>query len=197
MFLLKSNSTQTQWRRSVVTGLPHSMSRRTTLVLIAAIFASCLAKAHTPYKQWVVYRKKHLLIGTDKSIEGSYPLGERLASVLAAYLPESRARASRAPNSERIASLLATGQLDIALLPRQQAVALTHGEPPFTDYGPIELQTLYVVGDFLLVCRADFPEQHAYLVTETLVQNISETPTPLIEPGIPLHRGSKNYFLDH
>jgi TRAP-type uncharacterized transport system substrate-binding protein len=173
------------------------MSRRTTLVLIAGIFASCLAKAHTPYKQWVVYRKKHLLIGTDKSIEGSYPLGEQLASVLAAYLPESRARAARAPNSERIASLLATGQLDIALLPRKQAVALTDGEPPFTDYGPIELHALYVIGDFILVCRADFPEQHAYLVTETLVQNISKTTAISIEPEIPLHPGSKNYFLDH
>ena len=195
--MLKNNSAQTQWRRVVVTGLPYSTSRRTTLVLVAGIFVSCLANAHTPYKQWVVYRKKHLLIGTDKSIEGSYPLGEQLAAVLAAYLPESRARASRAPNSERIASLLATGQLDIALLPRQQAVALTHGEPPFTDYGPIELQTLYVIGDFLLVCRTDFPEQHAYLVTETLVQNISKTQAISIEPEIPLHPGSKIYFLDH
>ena len=164
---------------------------------MVGIFLSSLAKAHTPYKQWVVYRKKHLLIGTDKSIEGSYPLGKQFASILAVYLPESRARVARAPNSERIASLLTTDQLDVALLPRRQAVALAHGDPPFTDYGPIDLRVLYVDGNFLLVCRADFPEQHAYLVTETLVQNISKTLGISLEPEIPLHPGSRNYFLDH
>lgn len=164
---------------------------------MVGIFLSSLAKAHTPYKQWVVYRKKHLLIGTDKSIEGSYPLGKQFASILAVYLPESRARVARAPNSERIASLLTTGQLDVALLPRRQAVALAQGDSPFADYGPIELRTLYVNGDFLLVCRADFPDQHAYLVTETLVRNISKKLDVSLGSEIPLHPGSLNYLLDH
>lgn len=194
---LKNKLALSQWRLPVVTGSSRSVSRRTALGLMVGIFISSLAKAHTPYKQWVVYRKKHLLIGTDKSIEGSYPLGKQFASILAMYLPESRARVARAPNSERMASLLVTGQLDVALLPRRQAVALAHGDPPFTDYGPIELRTLYVNGDFLLVCRADFPDQHAYLVTETLVQNISKKLDVSLESEIPLHPGSSNFLLDH
>lgn len=194
---LKNKPALSQWRLTVVTGSTCPVSRRTALGLIVGIFLSSLVKAHTPYKQWVVYRKKHLLIGTDKSIEGSYPLGKQLASILVVYLPESRARVARAPNSERMASLLTTGQLDVALLPRRQAVALAHGDPPFTDYGPIELRTLYVNGDFLLVCRTDFPDQHAYLVTKTLVQNISKKPQLSLESEIPLHPGSRNYLLDH
>ena len=178
-------------------GPSREVSRRTALGLIAGIFVSQLATAHTPYKQWVVYRKKHLLIGTDKSIEGSYPLGKQLAEILANHLPESRARVARTPNSERMASLLATGQFDVALLPRGQAVAMARGDPPFTDYGPIELRTLYAKGNFLLVCRAEFSEEHAYLVTQTLLQNVNKTLNIPLESEVPLHPGSHNYFSDH
>ena len=46
--------------------------------------ASCLligrAAAHTPYRQWDVYRQKHLLIGTCRADPDSYPLGKRLVA---------------------------------------------------------------------------------------------------------------------
>ena len=41
-----------------------------------------------------------------------------------AHLPESRARASRAPDPRRLASLLGTAQFDVAILSLDDAAAL-------------------------------------------------------------------------
>lgn len=184
-----SNNTKAAARR---------VSRRAALGLLAALFAGRLAHAHTPYQQWVVYRKKHLLIGTDKSVAGSYELGKQLVAVLADKLPASRARVARAPNSIRVASLLATRQFEVALLPRDQAVALSTGARPFGDYGPLDLRTLFESDRFLLVCLEDFPDQHAFLVTSTLAQhNVDQRISkPVEEPPLPWHNGSAA-FLQH
>lgn len=152
--------------------------------------------AHTPYKQWVVYRKKHLLIATDRSTEGSYELGKTLAATLKDRLPDSRARVARAPDSRRIASLLATSQFDVALLTRGEAVALTRGEMPFEGYGPVDLRTLYSSGRFVLISRADFPPEHAYLVTEALMESFGVDQELAIDTGVPIHPGSAEYLTD-
>jgi len=164
------------------------------LGLLAGGLLVGVSRAHTPYQQWVVYRKKHLLIATDKSVEESYPLGRQLAAILAEQLPHSQARVARAPNSIRIASLLATGQFDVALLPSLQAVALMRGDPPFGDYGPLELRALFAVDDFLLICRQNFPVEHAYLVTSTLMQHTEANFHEIGELEIPLHPGSREFL---
>ena len=105
-------------------------------------------------------------------------------------------RVARAPNSTRIASLLATGQFDVALLPSLQAVALEQGRPPFASYEAMALRSLFASGDFLLVCRPDFPEEHAYLVTSILVHNSDQKIDSTFEFLIPLHPGSRAYLLD-
>ena len=43
------------------------MNRRHALRLSVAAVATLLLSGHTPYGQWVVYRKKHLLIGCHKA----------------------------------------------------------------------------------------------------------------------------------
>ena len=192
-----SNSCQTPARRPTsVAGAGRALSRRAACGLLAGLITAGLAEAHTPYQQWVVYRKKHLLIGTDKSVKGSYPLGKQLAAVLAEKLPTSQARVARAPNSTRIASLLATGQFDVALLPSRQAVALVQGQPPFAPYEAMELRSLFTSGDFLLVCRPDFPEEHAYLVTSTLAHYVDKEFATAVELLILLHTGSRAFLLD-
>ena len=44
-------------------------TRRQVLRLGGALAAAVLLSGHTPYGQWVVYRKKHLLIGCHKADE--------------------------------------------------------------------------------------------------------------------------------
>jgi hypothetical protein len=178
-------------------GRPRRLTRRAVLQGGAAIAASLLAAAHTPYEQWVVYRKRRLLIGCSRAEPESYDLAKAVAAALLERLPESQAGVSRAPDKFRLASLLSTDQMDVALLLRDDALALARGRAPFRDYGAVPLAVLYAFGDYLLISRADFPEHHAYLVARALnaapagVPNGGLPPDGLTDP--PAHPGTLAY----
>ena len=142
--------------------------RRGVLRATLAGGALIVLDAHTPYQQWQVYRQKHLLIGTSKADAPTYPLGQRIAALLAERLPASRARVTRAPDPWRLASLLTTGQLEVVLLGADDARALRVGAAPYEAFGPTELRALYRVGDHWLVVRPDFPDHHAWQVVAAL-----------------------------
>lgn len=160
--------------------------------------AFVLLMAHTPYRQWVVYRKRHLIILTGKTDGSAYKLGKRVAEVLATALPASKARVTRAPYMERIGSLLSTKQLDVALLSRPAAVALLQGQPPFVGYGPMPLRRIMALGPYVLVCRDDFPAQHAYLVAQALNDHRAELAAPTgandHTAAVPAHPGALAYL---
>lgn len=154
---------------------------------------------HTPYRQWQVYRQRHLLIGTSKADAPTYPLGQRIAGLLATHLPESSARVTRGPDPWRLASLLTTGQLEVALLSASDVAALRDGRPPFAAFGRTELNALFAFGDYVLVCRPDFPAHHAYQVVQTLSENaavidgarfIDASASP-----VSIHAGARAYAL--
>ncbi len=144
------------------------MDRR--LLLRAALLggAALLLQGHTPYRQWVAYRKRRLLIGSSKTDPASYRLSKQVAETLITNLPASRARASRAPNPWRLASLLATDQLDVGIFSADDATALAQGSAPLEDFGGLDLRVLFGFEGHFLVSRPDFPPRHAYLVSETL-----------------------------
>jgi hypothetical protein len=179
------------------------LSRRSALRLSVVATASLLAGGHAPYGQWGVYRRRYLLILTSRSDPTSYEFGSRLAAILAERLPDSRARVSRAPHNERIASLIASKQMDLALMLRGDAAALRDGAPPFTGYAPVALRAIIGVGDYLLVCRDDFPARHAWLICDALTKDRDAVPLPLVPPaasaeapeaGVPVHVGAEAYF---
>jgi hypothetical protein len=147
------------------------MRRRAVLQAGLVASACVVTAAHTPYRQWQVYRRKHLLIGTSKADAPTYPLGQKIAEVLATYLPESSARVTRGPDPWRLASLLTTGQLEVALLSQSDVAALRDGFAPFEAFGPTELDALFAFEGYLLVCRPDFPAHHAYRVVQTLSEH--------------------------
>lgn len=168
------------------------MRRRAVLEAGFALAAWLTTSAHTPYGQWAVYRSRHLLVLTEKTDPPSYALGKRVAAILATWLPTSSARVARAPYARRVASLISTGQLDVAVVSREKAAALRAGRPPFEEFAPVPLRTLADLGPYLLVCREDFPARHAWLVARTL----SEHREGLPEAGrhgpvpVPLHPGA-------
>ncbi len=86
-----------------------SLTRRSLLTGLVALAPA--ADAHTLYNQWIVYRRKTLLIGSHRKDMGTYARALQLAEALGHLLPEAAARAARAPHPERLASLLATRQL--------------------------------------------------------------------------------------
>jgi len=181
---------------------PAGVGRRGVLRTLAVAGALVIGAGHTPYRQWVVYRKRHLLILTNRADPPSHPLGTRVAEVLAAELPESRARVARAPSGERIASLISTGQLDVALMRRGEARALLEGTAPLAGYGPVALRALTTLGAFVLVCRDDFPERHGYLVARALAPHrpallaLAPEAAPDAPPPVPLHPGAAAHYAE-
>jgi len=123
---------------------------------------------HTPYNQWNVYRQKHLLILTSKADPEGYALGQRIAETLLERLPSSKARVTRAPDLARVASLIATKQLDVAVLRRDDARAMILGAPPFASFGGVPLRVVADFGTHILVSRDDFPAAHAYRIAAAL-----------------------------
>ncbi len=171
--------------------------RRFARIAVAGVAWFALS-GHTPYGHWTVYRKKHLLIGSSRSDPPSFALAERIAATLLRHLPESRARASRAPDLRRIASLLASDQWQVSVLRRQDAADIAAGRGPFASVGAVPLRRLFALGEYLLVCRADFPDRHAWLVAAALAENAREIPGAAALDGngtaIPAHPGARAYL---
>ena len=169
------------------------MRRRTCLHASLLALAWLATGGHTPYGQWQVYRRRHLLIGTSRADPASYPLGQRIAHVLATNLPESSARVARGPDAWRLASLLTSEQFEVILLTADEVTALRYGRPPFEAFGATPLRSLFSFGDHWLICRPDFPGHHAWLVVETLAIHgdlmLGGSPPDPARSPVTLHEG--------
>jgi hypothetical protein len=172
------------------------VSRRTLLAGLSCLLVGRAAGAHTPYKQWQVYRRRHLLIGTCRADPESYPLGKRLAAILASEVPESEAKVTRAPNQQRLASLITTGQLELVVLTFGEAVALASGNEPFAEFDPYPLRLVFQLDGYGLVCGKEFPARHAWLVTRALAQRlpVSNGLAAPDDSGLAVHEGSRAYL---
>ena len=179
--------------RGDVRGRSRRLARRHVLRLGGGLAAVVLLCGHTPYGQWVVYRKKHLLIGCHKDDPETYALAKRVVAELATHLPAAKARPARAPDARRLASLLGTAQMDVAILSAGDAAAMAAGSGRFEPYGAIDLRLLTPVGDRLLICRQDFRERHAWLVTGALTGTAVAT-AGRDESTIPWHPGSRAFL---
>ncbi len=177
------------------------MDRRTLLCGAAALAALWLqalpARAHTPYRQWDIFRRRYLQILTAESDPAGDAVGDLWVAQLRQRLPESRAMVSRARDLRRIASLLKTNQAKLAVLSHADARAITQGQPPFEEFAPLPLQILVDDGTFLLATREDLPLYHGYAITAALME---EKPARLSVPldgrfGMPAHPGARAVAL--
>lgn len=146
-------------------------NKRRVLGLILAGAVTCAAPAfgHTPYGQWVVYRQKHLLVGAHRGDGRTYDLAKAVVAGLERELPAAEARVARGPRPERIAALMGTGQLFLAVLSTDEADRMARAEAPFDRYRPTPVHALADLGDgYVLFAAPDFPEDHARLVVQAL-----------------------------
>ena len=116
---------------------------------LAAGACAPAANAHTMFNQWVVYRQKHLLIGCHRKDLTTYELSLQLAETLGHLLPEAAARPARAPHPERLASLLGTRQLELALLSVETAQGIKAGSGRFAPYGTVPLTAVTAVDGYV------------------------------------------------
>ena len=176
------------------------LSRRNTARLIAATMAMVAVGAHTPYGQWTVYRQRNLFIVASRTDPHAVVLADALAVGLARELPESHARMTRASDPVRIASLLATGQLDVAIVSRSEAAGMSSGSGAYRAVGPVPIRTLAELGAHFFVTVETFKKRHAYLLAAAVEHLRSSLPVaaeatssqPLMlpeHPGAAAYRG--------
>lgn len=160
-------------------------------------------QGHTPYRQWEVFRKGRLVVVATAEDPAAVGLAEAVAAVLAAHLPESRAMMTRASQTRDLLSLLATRQLDVALLALRDARAAAEGRAPASQ--PVPLGTLVALGAHVLVCREEVPAARVLEIVRTLAEHwkdsappglASPTPPDLAEPPPP-HAAAREYWQDH
>ena len=118
---------------------------------------------------------------------------------LALELPESHARATRATDAVRIASLLATGQLDVAIVARADAAAILAGSGAHNSVGPVPLCALAGLGEHLLVTVESFKARHAFLLARAVDHLRMSLPltaaaTELKSLPLPMHPGAAAYW---
>ncbi len=169
-------------------------TRRSFLALaLAGVTAPAIA--HTPYNQWVVYRQKHLLVGAHRGDLKTYELAQAVVAGLKDVLPEAQARVARGPRPERIASLIGTGQLFLAVMSMEEADRMAKAEAPFEGYRPTPVTALADLGEgYVLYAAPEFPDDHAHLVTAAVVEaELGANPLPL---GLRLHTGAAAFWSD-
>ena len=141
--------------------------------LTGALIAACAPEicAHTPYRQWKVLRERFLLVHSTRSDPVSDSIAEQLVAILDEVLPTARAMVARAPDEQRIASLMTTGQAVLSVMRSDEAGDLYLGRGAFHDFEGDQLRWLVAIGDHRLVTVASFPQHHAWLVTAALSEN--------------------------
>jgi len=126
---------------------------------------------------------------------GWYIEKSRTVEHLGEHLPAARSRVARAPNPGRLASLLGTDQLYLAILGYDDAIAMRAGSGSFSPYGQVPVQQLRGMSDtHVLIAHADFPLHHAWLVSEALsdLQRVDSLTLASTE-HLPQHPGAELY----
>jgi hypothetical protein len=169
------------------------MKRREFLLLFALALAASPARAHTPYGQWKLLRQRYLLIHSTRTDASSDAIAERLVATLKRLLPKANALVARAPDLQRIASLLTTGQAVLAVMRPNEAARLFKGEAPFGAFFGGRLRIVLHVEDHLLVSVVDFPAHHAWLLAAALTEeatSVSNSVPSEAVLGVPVHAGA-------
>ena len=179
------------------------MSRRHILQAALAVAGAVLLAGHSPYRQWYVYRGKHLVVVASATDAEASRLADALAAQLAAEIPQSQAVPAEARSIRDVVQLLRTRQLSIGILGTQSAGAAYAGSAPFEIEGPLALRTMAAFEDYLLVVLDDFPEDKAFEIAHA-VAGLPRSQWPALRkptasgaPVIPLHPGALAFQQAH
>jgi hypothetical protein len=175
-----------------------ALGRRSFLRLLAAAGAGIALSAHTPYGQWTIYRRRNLFVVASRTDETALALARTVVAGLARELPEARARVTRATDPVRVASLLVTAQLDVAVVARADAEAMLAGAGEYRAVGPTPLRAIAELGEHALVTTDSFSERHAYLLARAVDHMRAELAAGGSETtrvALPEHPGALAYRL--
>ena len=159
--------------------------------LMLAGGVALLLMGHSPYRQWYAFRAKHLIVVTDDANPKAFPLAEQVAATIAARIPESKAMAAKAKTPTDVVKLLRSHQLQVGLLPIDDALEAFQQRGKFSQDAPVPLRTLAVFGTYLLVTLEDYSRDKA----QQIVKSLAEHPgLAKGKPPIPFLPGAADYY---
>lgn len=149
-----------------------------------------------PDRMWSIYRRYNLIVVGQRDDDVGSAIAKAVVDALARFLEGSRAILARAVDARRVGVLIGTEQQDVAIMQLGSAEALFLGNPPFDDMRDVPLRVLLSLGGYVLVCRRDFLDRHAYLLAKTLAENSEVLPTSVASPQgiVPTHNGARAFF---
>jgi hypothetical protein len=152
------------------------MKRRTFVFTACAALIPATTAAHSPWGQYAVYRQKHLLVLSTRDDEPTYPYSKQLVAAINKGAPEASARPARAKDLRRAYELLRSDQFQFALLSSPNIEAMRYGKGTFAGQSGVALKTIFQFGTLEFVVRADFPEKLAAIVTDAVLESLTELP---------------------
>ena len=166
---------------------------------VSALVAGA-AIAHTPYRQWKVLRQRFLLVHSSRTDPASDEIADQIVVTFDRVLPEANAMVARAPDEQRIASLITTGQAVLAVMRQDQAIDLYRQQGAYQDYQGGILRALVAVDDHIVVTSEHFPRHHAWLVTSALVEKDAKLDVRVATgsadgDAVPTHEGALAFAL--
>ena len=158
------------------------------LCLIA--LAGLLLPGHSPYTQWYAYRAKHLVVVTDGLRPGAMELASAVAAAVAAKWPESRPVAAEARSPVEALRLLSSGQLQVALVPPEVALAALEGRGSFAADGKLPFRAIAGFGTDVLVALESYPKENVRTLARAIAESRTLAARSSGPSGIPLHPGA-------
>lgn len=174
------------------------MTDRKILRLCTLGAAALLVSGHSPYRQWYVYRARHLVVVADQARPGAFALATTVAFAVAARWPPSNAVAAAAQTPTEVVKLLRSGQLPVGIVPAAEAQEAFAGTGPFSDADGVPLRAIAVLGGSLLVVLEGFDRERARDIAQAVVEYRGTWPMrakPARGPApIPFHPGALDYY---
>jgi len=166
------------------------MPRSRPLAFCWIALAGLLLTGHSPYVQWYAYRAKHLVVVTDGR-PGALGLAQAVAAAVAAKWPESKAVAAEARSTVEAIRLLASGQLQVALVPSADALDALQGRGKFAGDGTLPVRAIAALGDDLLVVLEAYPRERARTLAGAIADSrLLASKLAGRTPVIPFHPGA-------
>lgn len=141
-------------------------------------------------------RQRYLLVHSTRTDPRADQIAEQLVAIIRRVLPEANALVGRAPDEQRVASLLTTGQAVLAVMRPEDARDLFLQQGAFGAYQGAQLRLLARVEDRVLATVEGFPAHHAWLVAAALVENAAALSIRVPDPsqgGVTVHPGAAGF----
>jgi hypothetical protein len=154
--------------------------------------AAVLLPGHSPYKQWYAYRAKHLVVVTDETRPGAQEAANAVVAAIAARWPEARPVVAAARSSVEVVKLLASGQLQVGIVPAETAREAVEGRAAFAAIGKVPLRAVAMLGGDVLVVLEGCPPERARTIAQALAESRAAGPLARKDllganPPIPFH----------